>query len=112
MSASPKGEDLAVVHCRGRARAIAVLHLAVADIVGLGPEDLAVDGIEAKNTFLFARGFLIVEGVDVATGDGDAGVTAADRLAPAWPDFLGELRRQFGFRPDAIAVGAAPLRPV
>src|SRR5438874_11971682 len=112
MSAGAEGVDLAVVNRRRRARPVAVLHLAIANIVGMRPENLAGGGVQADDAFLFARRLVIVHRVDTAAGDGDAGVATADRLAPARAQFLRELRRQFRLLPHAVAVGTAPLRPV
>src|SRR5206468_11894254 len=55
MSTSAKGVHLAVVDRRRCARPVAVLHLAVANVVSVRPEDLAGGGVQADDAFLFAR---------------------------------------------------------
>src|SRR5262249_3675932 len=102
----------ALVDGRRGARPVAVVELRVSDVVTVLPDHVAGFGVEAKDAFLFLRLLVIIEEVNATVGDGDAGVAAADRLAPARLELGGKLFRQVKARQDAVAVWPAPLRPV
>src|SRR5262245_49178978 len=122
--------NLAVMNCRSAPRPTGVLHLVFAVIL-LGPDFLARLGVAANEAFLAGDWLFVVKGVvdpfwklirffrdevrdiDLAVGDGWAGVAVAARLAPEHlRPVLRELLENAGLAPHVVALRAHPLRPI
>src|SRR5690242_18119600 len=112
MTLRAEGIDAALVDGGRGAGAVAVFHVLVIRGIGMLPERLAGGFVEAQDALYFGIEDVIVDEHAAAGHDG-AGIAISDFGAPAEIEpGGGNFFENAGLAPDAVAVRAAPLRPV
>src|SRR5258708_31836951 len=88
--------------------------VAIVDLVGVGPERLAAESINAMNSLAaFGADQFSIRDVNAAVGDDRARIAETDRIMPVDLETAGrKLAQDARFRPGAVTAWAAPFRPV